>query len=1217
MADRGDTHYHVPHLNRWFSFAAILLLVSSFWMVIDDWNSPWKSYQREFRALDLERVEAELATEEAQAAMRDEMRLAEKLDQAESQLEGKRSELDELEEQLRLLKGERFTAIEKAKKAKQEYNWERYLIEEHRAHYDEPDYRQDELEEFELRMLDSAGVQELIEIKLAEVENQLTEMRAGITSLESDVKQAGKSIDLARKKRDKLDPQTAPEKLANFLRDFPGLDFVGPNLKVEKVVLDDLTFELNFTKKKRIDMCMTCHVPISLEGYDGEDLEQPLRSHPRLDLFLTAKSPHPMNKVGCTICHRGAGEALDFQRSDHYTSDVAMQDEWYEEYHWHKQHYWDYPMLDSKKIEASCVQCHKTSMELIADEAPTVTEGYRQFERYGCYACHKVEWFPTKRRPGPSLKNIQAKTNADFVDAWIANPKAFRPTTWMPQFFHLENYAPEAEVVISEYGEGRSIKGQEWNDSAVSAITAFLMDRAPKRQLPDIPVDGDPERGREVMRVTGCLACHNMAGYPGTETETMDLAFEVNDSNQHGPNLRGVGSKVDQTWLYWWLKDPVAMWPETRMPNLRLEDQDAADIAAYIVEDPDGVFTEVPEGWEPGPSPSNDEVLREQARWYFSRASRDELRARFAGEREEFRWDRTEDLKVAVGEKLVTASGCYSCHAIEGMEDLKPIGTELTSWGSKTVDKLDWGLLPSIFAEQHGWDEKYPPQHYRDEVYKPYRDNWIAQKLDEPRSFDRQKIKSPTERLKMPWFNFREDQIQEISTFVIGLVDDEVQRAKMEPTADEMAMDTGLRAIRQQNCTACHVIEPSQVTFLDGDGVQRTVEAELLSMDGYADAWMHPTPPMTSMEALNEYLAEYEEVLDEEVDEIGFRLLGNDPDVGGSGENIFVDRENLLAVAPPWGGDFVDLITNYYIWGIELFDSEAPEDEALYPWTADPDGEGAVQDVDGEFRTYYEEQVDKLRWTFAPPVLYDEGGKLQKDWFYAFLKDPMPLRQQIRVRMPSFNFPEGHAGAIADAFALMSKQSWPTRYARDFRHAQEMSLEEMSDATGLSVKAIEGIESGSKPDIEASFPNLMAYAMDADFRYPGAVDPDHERLLRRSASYLDQVHAGHPDYLVKGRELAVEGPQCFSCHFDGEIAPPADPLAWAPDLSLTRERLREDWVVRWLTDPSKIYPGTSMPANFLSDPPQYQEILPGSTNQEQINAITDWLFNYDRANVAE
>ena len=72
------------------------------------------------------------------------------------------------------------------------------------------------------------------------------------------------------------------------------------------------------------------------------------------------------------------------------------------------------------------------------------------------------------------------------------------------------------------------------------------------------------------------------------------------------------------------------------------------------------------------------------------------------------------------------------------------------------------------------------------------------------------------------------------------------------------------------------------------------------------------------------------------------------------------------------------------------------EDDRFYYVTADPDGEGRVEDVDGELRAYSEEPYDKVRWTFAPPVLHHEGFKLQPAWFYSFLLDPVPLREQIR-----------------------------------------------------------------------------------------------------------------------------------------------------------------------------------------------------------------------------
>ena len=426
-------------------------------------------------------------------------------------------------------------------------------------------------------------------------EAEIDAVRQDVIEVERELKSASKSVDLIRKKLAAMDPEDFPTQLANIVRDFPGLDFIGPNLKVNKVIPPNLTFELNFTRKRRVDMCTTCHMAVESAGYEEE--AHPFATHPRLDLYLSAKSPHPQTDFGCTICHRGSGEALDFVRADHRASDEEEGREWHDEYGWHKKHYWDYPMLASGYIEASCVQCHKDSMELIEEDAPRVAEGYQLFERYGCYACHKVEWFPTKRRPGPSLAGILQKTGPEFVSSWIADPKAFRPTTWMPQIFGLENYGPEVKITDSEYGTGRPMMGDEWSDAAVASVSAFVRSRSRTEPLPEIPVEGDAAAGREAFRLSGCLACHNMAPFTEEErAEASDLAHQQRGGNEHGPNLRGVATKISPEWLFSWIKDPAAYWAETRMPDLRLTDQEIADIVAYVFEDPDEVFTRRPRG---------------------------------------------------------------------------------------------------------------------------------------------------------------------------------------------------------------------------------------------------------------------------------------------------------------------------------------------------------------------------------------------------------------------------------------------------------------------------------------------------------------------------------------------------------------------------------------------------------------------------------------------
>ena len=433
MADRGDTHYHVSTLNKWFLLSSFLLLASIAWMVLDDWAASWKDHQREFFAMDAEKTREALAAQEMQAALADEERLAATVERAESELEDRRAQIEPAEKELRLKKAEldRLTDVEKA--AKQEYNWEKYVYEEEVLHARDAGQEIDpalreRYREFEAALNAATAGREAAEAIWLEAKAEVDAAYASITEAEQTLASATKELDLLRTKLNKLDPEAAPEVIANVIRDFPGLDFVDPKYKVRKVVPADLTVELNFMRGRRIDMCETCH--LGMEREDFEDAPQPYATHPRLDLYLSARSPHPYNDFGCTICHRGSGEALDFIRADHRPDNEAEKAEWQEEYHWHKQHHWDWPMLPSNYTEAGCVQCHTTSMELIAEEAPDVTRGYELFERYGCYACHKVEWFPTERRPGPSLKNMQAKLEPDWVASWIAHPREFRPTTW-------------------------------------------------------------------------------------------------------------------------------------------------------------------------------------------------------------------------------------------------------------------------------------------------------------------------------------------------------------------------------------------------------------------------------------------------------------------------------------------------------------------------------------------------------------------------------------------------------------------------------------------------------------------------------------------------------------------------------------------------------------------------------------------------------------------
>jgi hypothetical protein len=56
---------------------------------------------------------------------------------------------------------------------------------------------------------------------------------------------------------------------------------------------------------------------------------------------------------------------------------------------------------------------------------------------------------------------------------------------------------------------------------------------------------------------------------------------------------------------------------------------------------------------------------------------------------------------------------------------------------------------------------------------------------------------------------------------------------------------------------------------------------------------------------------------------------------------------------------------------------------------------------------------------------------------------------------------------------------------------------------------------------------------------------------------------------------------CLKCHATGD--PAHDKIATAPNFLLAKERLKPDWVERWITDPQAVSPGTSMPSGLFKE----------------------------------
>jgi len=87
---------------------------------------------------------------------------------------------------------------------------------------------------------------------------------------------------------------------------------------------------------------------------------------------------------------------------------------------------------------------------------------------------------------------------------------------------------------------------------------------------------------------------------------------------------------------------------------------------------------------------------------------------------------------------------------------------------------------------------------------------------------------------------------------------------------------------------------------------------------------------------------------------------------------------------------------------------------------------------------------------------------------------------------------------------------------------------------------------------------------------------------------------------------------CLKCHATGDVQ--HDKIATAPNFLLAKERLKPDWVERWIIDPQAISPGTSMPSGlFRRDkdhwvfsgptPPSFQ-----GYDKDHTKLLVDYIF---------
>jgi cytochrome c551/c552 len=827
-----------PH----YLVAALVLMGTLFWALWDEdfGQRPWKTFQNEWKTrysstLKNARSQSGTAQKEVESSA-EYQTLKQAYDQA-SQMAAPR--IREINERLRDLSGQ-ILAVQNVFTDRRAYvNASTYDIETDTSSAGKQ-RKQRKLEEYEK---ETATVEYPDGSKqrytFPQLEGAYNDLKSERTKLSGEL---GGLIKPVNEQKEKLDSYVS-EHMVNLTPS----QITGLQDKTE--AWDSKIQQINVPEANIVDRCESCHMGVrepikltaaamSIKGKKPDQYARAFTSHPEPDLLKI----HDPEKFGCSPCHQGNGRA---------TTSV-------EKAHGNYEH-WLWPLFPRGNMEAGCQTCHAADMVLVNNEVGwTLSEGKDLFRQRGCVGCHRYEGYDKEpedllaiaqqiklidqekrdnlkqanylmkqadnaesneeanrlndravalkvtnskldlrivqldrttksllqdtKKVGPNLKDIRLKLNRNWIPVWLAKPSAFRAATKMPDF-RLSN------------DQIKAVSAYLWQ----SALTDPLTKHNP----------GNATRGKELFETRGCLACHSI----GEGGQTQGGTFAA--------NLTRVGEKDSYDYLVRWVHNArertrpycpfenkdigpddykkkglpyvfdldhskcpndgheLQVQNMTVMPSLRLSPQDAEDVASYLVT----LKKQEPSSYADAPF-MDDPKLKDE------------------------------------GKKWIRHFGCAGCHEISGLEDEGRIGTELTTEGSKPIERLDFALLTET-AQRGDREPISDPDDLARLPEGPAKQPWydhkgfFEHKLVEPNVWDEGKIKPEEEKLRMPNPHLTKEQVRALTTFLMGSQESALPITyQYKPLDYRRDVQEGWWIIRKYNCMGCHQLIPGQKTSL-------------------------------------------------------------------------------------------------------------------------------------------------------------------------------------------------------------------------------------------------------------------------------------------------------------------------------------------------------------------------------------------------------------------
>lgn len=183
--------------------------------------------------------------------------------------------------------------------------------------------------------------------------------------------------------------------------------------------------------------------------------------------------------------------------------------------------------------------------------APTAAGGRLLFNELGCANCHGSDTGLPARR-GPNLVGVLQRVNPKWVDAFLQNPGAAHAGSAMPQLVAKT----DREAVVHYLG---SLKVKPVKSKVSKHVNAA--------------------RGNELFHDLGCVACHA----PSADFQPPEGTPAAADFTYPAVSFPALAEKYTLASLAEFIRDPLKIRPDGRMPKLAMEEQDAVDVAGYLL----------------------------------------------------------------------------------------------------------------------------------------------------------------------------------------------------------------------------------------------------------------------------------------------------------------------------------------------------------------------------------------------------------------------------------------------------------------------------------------------------------------------------------------------------------------------------------------------------------------------------------------------------------